>query len=154
MVIFGVKFWRKSKLTPGDSAVFVLRNCDHDETKNESLFERIKIANLKRNPKKEEKTRKAKKYSKWAFQLSVFFQGGCPKFPFLTTWPKKTRTPTHYKNRGFSKLLFGGKNTCVTKRPFLDQKNPNPEIPVIIFCLFSSQPSTKNTKNRWNPLLL
>ena len=54
------------------------------------------------------------------------------------------------RNRGFSKAFFE-KQICVTKRPFLDNKEPNPEIPVIIFLPFSSLSSTKNTKISWNP---
>ena len=101
---------------------------------------------------KKKKNLKTQKYQKRAFQLSVkifIFWGGVQKLPFLTTWPRKRAPPKHYKNRGFSLFVFE-KKLFVTKRPFLDQKNPNPEIPVIIFGLFS-QSTTKNTKISWNP---
>ena len=76
---------------------------------------------------------------------------GFQNFPFLTTWPKKRAPKKHYKNRGFSNP-FCGKQFWVTKRPFLDKKKPNPEIPVIIcFLPFSSLATTKNTKISWNP---
>ena len=76
--------------------------------------------------KKREKTRKNKKYSKMSFsvisEIFLLFWVGVQNFPFLTTWPKKRAPKKHYKNRGFSKPFFG-KHICVTKRPFLDQKN-------------------------------
>ena len=75
------------------------------------------------------------------------FGGGVKKFPFLTTRPRKRAPPKHYKNRGFSKTLL--KKICVMKRPFLDKRNPNPEIPDIICCPFFSF-SNKNTKILWN----
>ena len=82
----------------------------------------------KKKKKKEKETRKNKKYSKMSFSVIsenfLLFWVGVQNFPFLTTWPKKRAPKKHYKNRGFSKLFFG-KHICVTKRPFLDQKNLN-----------------------------
>ena len=109
----------------------------------------------KNNTKKTKKGKKKKrkktqtknpKIQKRAFQLSVNFSffGGCPKFPFLTTWPKKRAPKKHNKNRGFSNPFFG-KQFCVTSRPLLDKK-PNPEIPIILFSPFSSFSTTKTTK--------
>ena len=78
--------------------------------------------------KKREKNKKKQKILK--NELSVIsenfllFWVGVQNFPFLTTWPKKRAPKKHYKNRGFSKLFFG-KHICITKRPFLDQKNLN-----------------------------
>ena len=86
----------------------------------------------------------------FSYQSNFLFLVGVQNFPFLTTWPKKRAPKKHYKNRGFSNPFFG-KQFWVTKRPFLDQKNPNPEIPVIIFLPFSSLTTTKNTKVSWNP---
>ena len=76
---------------------------------------------------------------------------GVQNFPFLTTWPKNAHPKNTIKIWGFSNPFFA-KQFWVTKRPFLDKKNPNPEIPVIIFFgPFSSLTTTKNTKNSWNP---
>ena len=109
----------------------------------------------KKGQKREKKTRKNKKYSKMSFSVISenfpLFWVGVQNFPFLTTWPKKRAPKKHYKNRGFSQLFFG-KHICVTKRPFLDQKNLHSQIPIIIFfCLFSSLSTTENTKKCWNP---
>ena len=85
-------------------------------------------------PKKNRKNKENKKWKKEAppktakmpknnfsvigqiFLFWVAFQN----FPFLTPWPKKRWPPKRYKNRGFRP--FFGKQICVTKRPFLDQK--------------------------------
>ena len=105
--------------------------------------------------KPRKKKKKTQKYQKKSFsvisQNFLFFWPGIQKLPFFDTLAQKTRTQKHYKNRGFS-LFFFGKKLCVTKRPFLDKKNPNSEIPVIIFFLaFFSLSKTKNTKICWNP---
>ena len=82
-------------------------------------------------------------------QFFLFFLGGCPKFSFFDNLAQKTRTLKHYK---IGVLAFFEKNICVTKRPFLDQKNQNPEIPVIIFLpVFFFFSTTKNTKHCRNP---
>ena len=106
----------------------------------------------KKKPKKQTKknTKIPKKRFSVISQNFFFLGGGVQKLPFLTTWPRKRAPPKHYKNRGFS--LFFEKKLYVTKRPFSDLKNPNPEIPVIIFFLpFFSLSTTKNTKISWNP---
>ena len=54
----------------------------------------------------------------------LFFLGGFSKFPFFYNLAQKARTQKNYKNRGFRPPFFG-KQLCVTKRPFLDQKNQN-----------------------------
>ena len=128
----------------------------------------LKKQKNKKKKKKEKKKKtkenkqKTQKYPKKnnAFQLSVIFSflGGCPKFPFFKVFDNlaKKRAPTkHYKNRGFSNPFFG-KQFWVTKRPFLDNKKPNPEIPVIIFLFlpFSSLATTKNTRISWNPYFI
>ena len=106
----------------------------------------------KTKAEKKEKKRKTKKIIKnelFNYQSTFSFLGGCPKFPSLTTWPKKRAPPKHYNNRGFSKLFFE-ENICVAERPFLDQKKQNPEIPVIIFLayflLFQQQKTQKLLK--------
>ena len=40
----------------------------------------------------------------------LLFWVGVQNFLFLTTWPKKRAPKKHYKNRGFSKLIFGKKH--------------------------------------------
>ena len=107
----------------------------------------------KKNKKKKNQERKRKKHKntkKRAFQLSVkiffFFDRVSKNCLFLTPWPRK-RAPKNTIKIGVSACFFFGKKLCVTKRPFLDKKNPNSEIPVIIFFLaFFSLSKTKNTK--------
>ena len=72
----------------------------------------------------EKKTRKTQKYKNWAFQLSVnffFVFGGCPKFPFLTTWPKKP-TPKNKVKIGVSAKHFL-KNRCASRNGHFGTKN-------------------------------
>ena len=105
--------------------------------------------------KKKEKVKEHKNTKKELFSYQSkfsFFWGGVQKLPFLTTWPRKRAPPKHYKNRGFS--LFFEKKLCVTKRPFLDPKNPNPEIPVIIFLPSFSFNSQKTPKLAETPILI
>ena len=106
----------------------------------------------KKNKSQERKSKKTQKYPKKSFsvisKIFLFWQG-IQKLPFLTPWPRK-RAPKNTIKIGVSAYFFG-KKLCVTKRPFLDKKKPNSEIPVIIFsCLFSLS-KTKNTKICWNP---
>ena len=117
---------------------------------------------LKQNKKTSKKTTKKKIKNKkqkhtnipqkefFSCQSNFTFSVGVQNFPFLTTWPKTRAPPKNYKHRGFREQIFE-KQLCVTKLPFLDPKNPNPEIPVIFFCPFSSLSTTKNTKMLWNP---
>ena len=99
---------------------------------------KTKQQNMKKNKKKKKKKKNKKnqkilKNELFSYQSKFSsFLGGCPKFPFFNNLAQKARTLKHYKNRCFSKLFFE-KNICVTKRPFLDQKNLNSEIPVIVF---------------------
>ena len=72
-----------------------------------------------------------------------------PKNHFLTTCPKMRNT----KNRGFSKPTNQNQLT-VTKRPFLDQKSQNPEIPVIIFVFLFFSFNFKNTKPAETPIFM
>ena len=88
-----------------------------------------------KNKKKQKKTKKTKQKQKtrkkqeknknelFNYQSKFSFLGGCPKFPFLTTWPKK-RAPQNNIETGVSAFSFLKKKICVTKRPFLDQKKP------------------------------
>ena len=104
----------------------------------------------KKTKKKKTKKHKNTKKELFSYQSIFFFFGGCPKFPFLTTWPKKRAPKKHYKNRGFSKAFFW-KQLCVTKRPFLDQKTQNQKFQLSFFFAFSSLSTTKTTKIGWNP---
>ena len=103
---------------------------------------------------KKEKKQKDTKIQKRAFQLSVNFLvfGGCPTFPFLTTWPKKRAPKKHSKNRGISKAFFE-QQMCVTKRQLLDQKNPRPEIPAFILLGLFSLSTRRTQKLAETPIL-
>ena len=105
----------------------------------------------KQNKKtKKEKKEKHKKYKKKAFQLSVNFLVGVENYHFWQLGPKRAH-PKNTIKIGVSARFFE-MQLCVTKQPFLDQKNPKPEIPVIILYLpFSSLSTTKTTKIGWNP---
>ena len=108
----------------------------------------------KHKKRKQRKKKKTQKYQKKrAFQLSVnfFFFGGCPKFPFLTTWPKSAHPKKHYKNRGFREHIFE-KQFWVTKRPFLDKRTKSRNSSYhISFCRFLLLQQQKTTKISWNP---
>ena len=112
----------------------------------------------KQTKKKKQKTKKSKKtqkYQKKSFSVinqNFFFSwGGVQKLPFLTTWPRKRAPPKHYKNRAFS--LFFLKKVMRHETAIFGQKNPNPEIPVIIFfCLFLFQ-QQKTPKLAETPIL-
>ena len=81
-----------------------------------------------------QKTEKNKKNIKWAFQLSVIF-GGCPKFPFLTTWPKKRAPQKHYKNWVFSKPFFLKKTYASRNGYFWTKKPKSRNSSYHLFCL-------------------
>ena len=106
--------------------------------------------NKQKTEKKGETNKKKQKYSK----MELFsFQSKCSCFwvgdqncLFSQLGPKSAHPEKHYKIGVSAK-----KNICVTKRPFLDPQNPNPEIPVIIFFLCSPLSTTKNTNICWNP---
>ena len=87
-----------------------------------------------RKQKKKQKTRKkrsqkknSKNYPEISFlvisQIFLCFWVAFQNFLFLTPWPRKRAPKKHYKNKGFRAFFFE-KLLCVTKRPFLDQKNP------------------------------
>ena len=122
------------------------------KTKKNKTKKNTKKTKKRKTKKEKEKNTKIPKKELFSYQSKFsFFWQGIQKLPFFDTLAQKTRTQKHYKNRGFS-LFFFGKKLCVTKRPFLDKKNPNSEIPVIIFFLaFFSLSKTKNTKICWNP---
>ena len=109
---------------------------------------------LKPSKKNTKKHTPLQKKQKRAFQLSVkifFLLWWVSKISLvLTTWRKKRSPKKHHRNRGFQQVFFG-KQMCVTKRPFLDQKNPKPEIPVLLFLPFSSFSTTKTTTICRNP---
>ena len=124
------------------------------KTKKQKTKKNQKQKKQKKKTKEREKNPKTQKWQKKSFsvisQIFPFFWW-VSKISFFDNLAKKRAPQKHYKNRGFSNP-FSGNQFWVTKRPFLDQKNPNPEIPVIIFLLpFSSLTTTKNTKISWNP---
>ena len=129
------------------------------KTKQKKTKKKNKTKNNTKKQKKRprKKKKKTQKYPKKSFsvisQNFLFFWQGIQKLPFFDTLAQKTRTQKHYKNRGFS-LFFFGKKLCVTKRPFLDKKNPNSEIPVIIFFLPFFSFKNKKHKNLLKPLFL
>ena len=101
----------------------------------------------KRKKKKRKKTHNThtKEYQKKELfnQFFLFLVG--VRISFFDNLPKKRAPKKHHKNRGFSKVF--GKQMCVTKRPFLDQKNPKPEIPIIFFFAFFFSFNNKKHKN-------
>ena len=118
-----------------------------------------KTKQTKKKTKKTKKKRSPKKNSentkKNAFQLSVkffHFFGWLFKISLFWHLGPKSAHPQNTIKIGVSGPFFFEEQLCVTKRPFLDRKKPNPDIPVIIFFLpFSSLTTTKNTKVSWNP---
>ena len=71
----------------------------------------------------------------------MFFGGVSKNCLFWQLGPENAHPQNTIKIGGSAFLKL-----CVTKRPFLDQKNPNPEIPVIIFLglfLFQQQKAPK-----------
>ena len=125
------------------------------KNKKKKTKNNTKKTKTRKTKKEKEKNTKIPKKELFSYQSKFsFFLTGYPKIAFFDTLAQKTRTQKHYKNRGFS-LFFFGKKLCVTKRPFLDKKNPNSEIPVIIFfsCLFFSFKNKKH-KNLLKPLFL
>ena len=121
----------------------------------ETLQKNKKTKKTKNNKEiKKPKKQKISKNELFSYQsIFLIFLVGVQNFPFLTTWPRKRAPPKHYKNRGFSKPIFE-KQMCVTKRPFLDKKNPNSEIPVIIFCLFFSFNNKKHKNAAETPIFI
>ena len=121
-----------------------LKPSKKNKKKKKKTKKNKKKKQTKKTQKKKEKNTKIPNKELFSYQSNFLFWVGVQKLPLFDNLAQKTRTPKHYKNRGFS--LFFGKKLCVTKRPFLDQKNPNSEIPVTIFvCLFSLS-KTKNTQ--------
>ena len=105
---------------------------------------RFFVCNLKGKERKgtnktEQKNIKTQKYQKMSFsainQIFLLFLVGVQNFPVLTTWPKKRAPRKHYKNRGFSKAIFGQKT-----------KPRNSNYHFCLFLLFQQQ----NTKISWN----
>ena len=109
----------------------------------------------KQKNKKQEKKKPPKnqqKYQKIAFQLSVkFFHFSWSLFKFSLFWhlAPKSAHPKNTIKIGVSGPFFE-KQMCVTKRPFLDQKNQNSWISVHFFAYFFSFNNTK-PPNCWNP---
>ena len=103
--------------------------------------------NKQKKQKKKEKVKKHKNTPKIAFQLfsQNFFFGGVSKNCLFWQLGPENAHPQNTIKIGFQPIFFFEKKLCVTKRPFLDKKNPNPEISVIIFFCLLSLPTTKKT---------
>ena len=99
-----------------------------------------------------EVARKNTRIPKIVFQLSVIFSFfcGCPKFPFWRLGQKSAH-PKNTIKIGFSARHFWKRDMCHETAVF-GQKNPNPEIPVIIFCLFPSLSTTETQKSAETPI--
>ena len=103
----------------------------------------------KRKTKKEKvKNTKTPKKSFSVLSQNFLFLTGYPKIACFDTLAQKTRTQKHYKNRGFS--LFFWKKVMRHETAIFGQKNPNSEIPVIIyflaFFLFQKQKTQKSAE--------
>ena len=89
------------------------------------------------NNKNTKTPQKNTKHELFSYQSNFSFFGGCPKFPFLTTWPW-----------GFSKVFW--KTDVHHETAIFGKKKNKPEIPVIIFCLFLFQ--QQKTQKMLKPL--
>ena len=123
------------------------------KTKNKKQKQKTKKQTKK--TKKQEKVKKHKNTKKELFSYQSnfsFFGGGVSKNCLFWLLGPENAHPQNTIKIGVS-AYFLKKKLCVTKRPFLDQKNPNPEIPVIIsFCLFLFQ-QQKTPKLAETPIL-
>ena len=102
---------------------------------------------------KKKKTKKTPKISKkelFSYQSVFSLFWWVSKISFLTPRPKSAH-PKNIIKIGVSQHGFLEKQICVTKRPFLDQKDPKPEIPIIIFWAFFFSFNNKNTQFCSNP---
>ena len=113
----------------------------------------------KKTKKKKNQERKSKKHKntkKRAFQLSVkiffLFDRVSKNCLFLTPWPRK-RAPKNTIKIGVSACLFW-KEVMRHETAIFGRKNPNSEIPVIIFFLPFFFFKNKKHKNLLKPLFL
>ena len=108
------------------------RNKGRDSQENKKLpflggRQVFSIGSKERKEKKaqKQKTQKYQKKELVSYQSNFsFVLGGCPKFPFLTTCPKKRAPKHHYKNRGFSKAFFGKKTDMRHETAIFGQTKP------------------------------
>ena len=123
--------------------------------KNKKKKHKTKKETKKKKNKKKRKSKKTQIYQKKSFSVisqNFLFFGWVSKIAFFDNLAQKTRTQKHYKNE--VSAFFFGKKLCVTKRPFLDQKNPNSEIPVIIFWAFFLFQKQKAHKSAETPIFI
>ena len=125
-------------------------------------FYKIKVAAEGKhtlNPPKHKQNKKQKKQTKQQYQKKTLFQlsvsflffGWVSKISlFWQPGPKRAHPQNTIKNRGFREQMFE-KQLCVTKRPFLDPKNPKSRNSSYHFLSFFSRSITKNTNMVWNP---
>ena len=132
------------------------RNPQNKNKNKQKQTKTKKYKKTKRNQRKKEKSRKTKKYSKMSFSVisqNFLFLGGCPKFPFLTTWPKKRAPPKHYKTRGFSKPFL--KKTYASRNGHFRTKTTQiQQFQLSFVCLFSSLSTTKTQKCAETPIFI
>ena len=90
----------------------------------------------------------------FSYQSNFLFLVGVQNFPFLTTWPKNAH-PKNTIKIGVSATHFLENSFESRNGHFWTKKNPNPEIPVIIFLLpFSSLTTTKTQKLAETPIFI
>ena len=109
----------------------------HKKTQKETKTKKEKVKNTK-IPQKE----------LFSYQSKFsFFLTGYPKIAFfLAPWPRK-RAPQNTIKIGVPACFFWGERSYASRNGHFWTKNPNSEIPVIIFFLaFFSFSKTKNTK--------
>ena len=122
-----------------------------NRSKRKHKKKKIKRQRRAKKPKRR-KTKKHENTKKRAFQLSVIFSffGGCPNFPFLTTWPKKRAPKKHNKNRGFSNPFL--ENSFASRDGhFWTKKTKSRNSSYHCWGAFFFSFNNKNTKISWNP---
>ena len=125
-------------------------------TKNKTKQNKKQHKKTKKNQNKQRKSKKHKNTKKELFSYQSkfsFFLTGYPKIAFFDTLAQKTRTQKHYKNRGFSQF-FLERSYASRNGHFWTKKNPNSEIPVIIFLAFFLIQKQKTQKSAETPICI
>ena len=107
-----------------------------------------KQQNIKKNKKK--KNQNILKNELFSYQSNFsFFCGWVSKISLFDNLAQKARTLKTLKI--WVSANFSWRKHMRHETAIFGPKKQNPEIPVIIFCLFSSLSTTRNTKNCWTP---